>query len=85
LPKLPVPYAITRRDDGLLIEWDSAGHAWVYPARALRLAIETQIPGLIALVHGSLSALMLRAERLEEAERHSSAAIAAYAPPASRK
>jgi ATP-binding protein involved in chromosome partitioning len=35
---LPVPYAITRRDDGLLIEWDAAGHSWVYPARALRLA-----------------------------------------------
>ena len=47
--------------------------------RALRLAQGTQIPGLIALVHGSLSALMLKAERLEEAERHSSAAIAAYA------
>ena len=38
MPNLPVPYAITRRDDGLLIEWDSAGHAWVYPAQALRLA-----------------------------------------------
>lgn len=36
--RLPVPYAITRRDDGLLIEWDAAGHAWTYPARALRLA-----------------------------------------------
>ena len=47
--------------------------------RALRLAQGTEIPGLIALVHGSLSALMLKAERLEEAERHSSAAIAAYA------
>ena len=38
MPSLPVPYAITRRDDGLLIEWDSTGHAWVYPARGLRLA-----------------------------------------------
>lgn len=36
--RLPVPYAITRQDDGLLIEWDAAGHAWTYPARALRLA-----------------------------------------------
>lgn len=35
---IPVPYAITRRDDGLLIEWDEAGHQALYPARALRLA-----------------------------------------------
>ena len=35
---IPVPYAITRRDDGLLIEWDEAGHRGLYPARALRLA-----------------------------------------------
>jgi ATP-binding protein involved in chromosome partitioning len=34
----PVPYAITRQDDGLLIEWDQAGHRALYPARALRLA-----------------------------------------------
>jgi ATP-binding protein involved in chromosome partitioning len=34
----PIPYAITRRDDGLHIEWDRDGHAWLYPARALRLA-----------------------------------------------
>ena len=34
----PTPYAITRRDDGLLIEWDAAGHSWLYPARELRLA-----------------------------------------------
>jgi len=33
-----VPYAITRRDDGLLIEWDSTGHSWLFPARSLRLA-----------------------------------------------
>ncbi len=46
--------------------------------RALHLAEETRIPGLTALVHASLSALMLRAERLREAERHSSAAIAIY-------
>jgi len=32
------PYAINRRDDGLLIEWDQAGHAGLFPARALRLA-----------------------------------------------
>jgi len=37
--KAPVmPHAITRRDDGLLIEWDQAGHSFLYPARALRLA-----------------------------------------------
>lgn len=35
---VPVPHAITRRDDGLLIEWEEGGHAWLYPARALRLA-----------------------------------------------
>jgi DUF971 family protein len=34
----PVPYAVTRRDDGLLIEWEREGHAAHYPARALRLA-----------------------------------------------
>ena len=35
---IPVPYAITRRDDGVLIEWDQAGHQALYPARPLRLA-----------------------------------------------
>jgi ATP-binding protein involved in chromosome partitioning len=34
----PMPYAITRQDDGLLIEWDQEGHRAFYPARALRLA-----------------------------------------------
>lgn len=34
----PVPHAITRRDDGLLIEWEAGGHEALYPARALRLA-----------------------------------------------
>ena len=34
---LPVPYAITRRDDGVLIEWEEGGHAALYPARQLRL------------------------------------------------
>jgi predicted ATPase len=47
--------------------------------RALRLAQETRIPGLVALAHASLSATMLRAERFEAAERHSTEAIAAYA------
>jgi len=32
------PLAITRRDDGLLIEWDNAGHRALFPARSLRLA-----------------------------------------------
>jgi DUF971 family protein len=38
--KMPVtpPYAITRRDDGILIEWDSDGHQGFYVARDLRLA-----------------------------------------------
>ena len=35
---LPTPHAINRRDDGILIEWDDAGHQALYPARALRLA-----------------------------------------------
>jgi ATP-binding protein involved in chromosome partitioning len=35
---LPTPHAINRRDAGILIEWDTAGHEAWYPARALRLA-----------------------------------------------
>lgn len=35
---IPIPHAITRRDDGILIEWDAEGHQGFYPARALRLA-----------------------------------------------
>ena len=35
---LAIPHAINRRDDGLLIEWDTAGHEAFFPARALRLA-----------------------------------------------
>ena len=34
----PVPRAIERRDAGIFIEWDDAGHGWLYPARELRLA-----------------------------------------------
>jgi DUF971 family protein len=34
----PVPHAVERRDDGILVEWDAAGHEWLYPARELRLA-----------------------------------------------
>ena len=34
----PVPYAITRRDDGLAIEWTAGAPEKLYPARALRLA-----------------------------------------------
>src|SRR3954471_7268912 len=34
----PVPYAISRRDDGLLIEWEQDRHRALYPARPLRLA-----------------------------------------------
>lgn len=33
-----MPYAITRRSDGLLIEWDQEGHRYLYPAFELRLA-----------------------------------------------
>ncbi len=32
------PYAINRKDTGLLIEWDQVGHQGWYPARELRLA-----------------------------------------------
>jgi ATP-binding protein involved in chromosome partitioning len=35
---LPIPHAINRRDDGILIEWDDQGHHGFFPARALRLA-----------------------------------------------
>lgn len=33
-----MPTAITRRDDGLLVQWDPADTGRWYPARALRLA-----------------------------------------------
>ncbi|MGE3628645.1 MAG: AAA family ATPase [Sandaracinaceae bacterium] len=45
---------------------------------ALKLALSTEIPGLIALSHASLSGAMLRAERFEAAERHSTEALRAY-------
>ena len=35
---VPIPYAITRRDDGVLIEWVEGGTGALYPARKLRLA-----------------------------------------------
>ena len=34
----PIPHAINRRDDGVLIEWDEHGHEGFYAARALRVA-----------------------------------------------
>ena len=34
----PIPHAINRRDDGILIEWDASGHQGFYPARSMRLA-----------------------------------------------
>lgn len=34
----PLPVAVERRDDGLLVTWDRAGHEALFPARALRLA-----------------------------------------------
>ncbi len=33
-----IPYAITRQDDGVLIEWEQGAHQALYPARDLRLA-----------------------------------------------
>ncbi len=38
MPTIPIPHAINRRDDGILIEWDPDGHDAWYPARGLRLA-----------------------------------------------
>lgn len=32
------PRTITRRDEGLLVDWDGAGHEALIPARTLRLA-----------------------------------------------
>ncbi len=37
-PPPVMPHAITRRDDGLHLEWVAGGHAALFPARALRLA-----------------------------------------------
>jgi len=34
----PPPRRIERRDEGLAVEWEDAGHRAVYEARALRLA-----------------------------------------------
>lgn len=36
--KITLPRAITRRQDGLLVDWDEFGHVGLVPARALRLA-----------------------------------------------
>lgn len=33
-----VPKGITRRDDGVEIDWDGQGHVGTFPGRALRLA-----------------------------------------------
>jgi DUF971 family protein len=38
MPLPPIPYSISRLPDGVRIEWDQAGHTWLYPARELRLA-----------------------------------------------
>jgi DUF971 family protein len=38
VPLPPIPHAISREPDGVRIEWDTLGHAWLYPARMLRLA-----------------------------------------------
>jgi ATP-binding protein involved in chromosome partitioning len=35
---IPVPHAISRRDDGILIEWEPGRHEAFYPARELRIA-----------------------------------------------
>lgn len=33
-----IPRAVRRRDDGVLVEWDDAGHTALFAARDLRLA-----------------------------------------------
>lgn len=33
-----IPHAVTRRDDGLDVEWEAGRHRGFFPARALRLA-----------------------------------------------
>ena len=38
MPSFAMPYAVNRRDDGLLVEWDAEGHEYLYSARSLRLA-----------------------------------------------
>lgn len=38
MPEAALPVAITRRDDGLAIQWTAMGAATWYPSRALRLA-----------------------------------------------
>jgi DUF971 family protein len=38
MPLPPIPYSISRLPDGVRVEWDQAGHSWLYPARELRLA-----------------------------------------------
>ena len=35
---MTLPHAIERRDDGILIEWEAAGHTGFFPAQALRQA-----------------------------------------------
>ena len=38
MPSFAMPYAVNRRDDGLLVEWDAEGHEYLYAAHSLRLA-----------------------------------------------
>ena len=57
---LPIPQAIERRDDGILIEW-SAEHRALYPARELRLACPCaacvdEMSGRVILNPGSVPA-----------------------------
>ncbi|MEP6572243.1 MAG: DUF971 domain-containing protein [Gemmatimonadota bacterium] len=56
-----VPYAITRRDDGILIEWEETGHVSFFLARPLRLACPCagcveEMTGRPLLVEGSVAA-----------------------------
>lgn len=38
MSRAPLPVAIERRDDGILVTWDRAGHVAHFAGRALRLA-----------------------------------------------
>lgn len=35
---MATPHAISRRDEGIHVEWDRLGHAALFPARELRLS-----------------------------------------------
>lgn len=42
-PQAVLPISVTRRPDGLLVQWDADGHDALFPARARRLAYGLRI------------------------------------------